>query len=209
MVIDVITVNFLLLLSFSSVWLLSHVQLFATPWTAACQASMSITDSQSPPKRMSIELVMPSNHLILHWPLLPLPSIFPSIWVFSNESALCIRYQCQSLGASAPVLPMNIQGCFSLGLTGLISMLSKGLSRVLSSTTVGNHQFYDAQSSLWSNSHICKWLLEIALTIQTFVSKFMSLLFNTLSRFVIAFLPRSKHFFISWLQSQWFWSSRK
>ena len=92
MVIDVITVNFLLLLSFSSVWLLSHVQLFATPWTAACQASMSITDSQSPPKRMSIELVMPSNHLILHWPLLPLPSIFPSIWVFSNESALCIRW---------------------------------------------------------------------------------------------------------------------
>ena len=73
---------------FSSVQSLSRVQLFATPWTAACQASLSITKSQSPPKPMSIELVMPSNHLILCCPLLLLPSIFPSIRVFSNESAL-------------------------------------------------------------------------------------------------------------------------
>ena len=78
-------------LQFSSVQLLSHVQLFATPWTTACQASLSVTNSQSPPKPMSIESVMPSNHLILCQPFLPLPSIFPSIRVFSNESALHIR----------------------------------------------------------------------------------------------------------------------
>ena len=75
-----------------SVQSLSHVQLFATPWTAACQASLSITNSRSPPKLMSIESVMPSNHLILCRPLLLLPSIFPSIRVFSNESALRIRW---------------------------------------------------------------------------------------------------------------------
>ena len=77
---------------FSSVQSLSHVQLFATPWTAARQASLSITNSQSPPKPMSIELVMPSNHLIFCRPLLLLPSVFPSIRVFSNESALHIRW---------------------------------------------------------------------------------------------------------------------
>ena len=76
----------------SSVQSLSHVRFFATPWTAACQASLSITNSQSPPKPMSIESVMPSSHLILCGPLLLLPSIFPSIRVFSNESALCIRW---------------------------------------------------------------------------------------------------------------------
>ena len=76
----------------SSVQSLSHVQLFATPWTIACQASLSITNSRSPPKPMSIESVMPSNHLILCRPLFLLPSIFPSIRVFSNESALCIRW---------------------------------------------------------------------------------------------------------------------
>ena len=77
---------------FSSVQLLSHVQLFATPWTSARQASLSITNSQGLPKLMSIESVMPSSHLILYHPLLLLPSIFPSIRVFSNESALCIRW---------------------------------------------------------------------------------------------------------------------
>ena len=97
---------------------------------------LSFTISQSLLKLMCVELVMPSNSLILCHPLLLLTSILPSIRVFSDESALCIRYQCQSIGASALVLPMNIQGCFPLGLTGLISMLSKGLSRVLSSTAV-------------------------------------------------------------------------
>ena len=112
----------------------------------------------------------------------------------------------QSIWASvsASVLPMNIQGWFSLGLTGLISLLSKGLSRVFSSTVVQKHQFFGAQPSLWSNSHIHTWLQEkpyIALTIWIFVGKVMSLLFNTLSRFVIVFLPRSNHFLISRLQS--------
>ena len=85
------TLNYTML-SIQSVQSLSHVQLFATPWTAACQASLSITNSQSPPKHMSIKLVMPSNHLILCHPLLLLPSIFPSIRVFYNESALRIRW---------------------------------------------------------------------------------------------------------------------
>ena len=101
--------------------------------------------------------------------------------------------------ASPPVLPMNIQGWFPLVLTGLISLLSKGLSRVFANTTVQKHQ-----ASLWSNSHMHTWRLEKTktLTIWTFVSKVMSLLFNTLSRCVIAFLPRSKNLLILWLQSQ-------
>ena len=115
---------------------LSHVRLFATPWTAACQASLTFTISQSLLKLMSIELVMPSNHLIHCHPLFLLSSIFPSIRVFSNELAL-ITSAGQSIEASAlaSVLPMNIQDWFPLGLTGLISLESKGLSRVFSSTT--------------------------------------------------------------------------
>ena len=99
---------------------------------------------------------------------------------------------------------MNIQDWFLLGLTGWISLQSKGLSRVFSSTTVQKHQFFDAQLSLWSNSHIHTWLITgktIALTRQIFVGKVMSLLFNMLSRLLIAFLPRSKRLLISWLQS--------
>ena len=101
-----------------------------------------------------------TNHLILCHPLLFLPSIFPSIWDFSNESALCIRGQSTGASASASVLPINIQDWFPLGLTGLISLLSKGLSRVFSSTTDQKHQFFSAQPSLWSNSYILTWLLE-------------------------------------------------
>ena len=101
---NIIIMSLFIISQFSSVQSLSRVQLFATPWTAACQASLSITNSWSLPKLMSIESVMPSNHLILCCPLLLLPSIFPSIRVFSNESALCIR-----VSASASVLPMNIQ----------------------------------------------------------------------------------------------------
>ena len=98
---------------------------------------------------------------------------------------------------------MNIQDCFPLGLTGLISLQYEGLSRVFSDTTAHKHQFFCAQLSLQSNSPIHTWLLgkKIALTVQIFVGKVMSLCFNTLSRFVIAFLPRSKHLLISWLQS--------
>ena len=107
-------------------------------------------------KLMSVESIMPSNHLICH-PFLLLPSIFPSIRAFSKESAVCIRWP--KYWASTSVLPMNIQGWFPLGLTGLI-LLSTGLSRVLSSTTVLKHQFFSIQPSLWSNSHIHTWLLE-------------------------------------------------
>ena len=101
---------------------------------------------------------MPSNHLILCRPLLLLPSIFPSIRVFSKELALCISGQ--SIGASASVLPMNIQGRFPLKLTDLISLQSKGHSRVFSNTTIQKHQFFSTQPSLRSNSHIHTWLLE-------------------------------------------------
>ena len=146
--------------SISSVQLLSRVQLFATPWIAACQASLSITNSQSLLKLMSIESMMPSNHLILCCPLLLLPLIFPSIRVFSNESALGIRCPGYSVSASASVLPMNIQGSFPLEWTDLILLLSKGLSRVFSSTTIWKHQFFSAQLSLWSNSYMCILLLE-------------------------------------------------
>ena len=97
---------------FSSVQLLSHVRLSVTPWTAACQASLSITNCRSPPKPTSIESVMTSNHLIL-CPLLFLPSIFPSIRVFSNESALCIRWQSIGASASASVLPVKYSGLIS------------------------------------------------------------------------------------------------
>ena len=107
---------------------------------------------------------------------------------------------CQNIGASASasVLPMNIQGRFPLGFTGLISLQTKGLSRVFPSTTVQKHQFFGSQLSLWSNSHIHIWLLKktIALTTWTFVGKVMSLLCNMLSRLVITFLSRSKRLLI-------------
>ena len=132
---------------------LSHVQLFAALWTAACQASLSITNSQSLLELMSIELVMPSNHLIFCCPLLLLPSVFPSIRVFSNESIFLIRWP-KYWHFSFSISPsMNIQGWFPLGLTGLISLQSKGLSRVFSNTTVQKHQFFNAQLSLWSNCY--------------------------------------------------------
>ena len=136
---------------FSSVQLFSHVQLFVTPWTAAHQASLSLTNSWSLLKLTFIELVMSSNHLILCHPLLP-PSIFPSLGPF-----LMLQFFSsggQSTGASASVLPVNIQNCFLLGLTGWISLHSKGLSRVFSNTTVQKHQFFGAQLSLCFTSHI-------------------------------------------------------
>ena len=120
---------------------------------------------------------------------LPASESFPMNWPFTSGG--------QSIGASTSVLPMNIQGWFPLGLTGLISLQSKGLSRVFFSTAVQKHQFFSTQTSLQSNFHIYTWLLKktIALTIRTFVSKVMSLLFNMLSRFITAFLPRSKRLF--------------
>ena len=111
--------------------------------TAALQASLSFTISQS-----LLKSVMPSNHLILCCPPLLLPSVFPSIRFFSNESVLIVIGQSIGVSASASVLPMNIQGWFPRGLTGLMSLQSKGLSRVFSSTTVQKHQFFGAQPSL-------------------------------------------------------------
>ena len=131
----------------SSVQSLSRVQLFATPWSTACQASLSITNSQSLPKLMSIELVMPSNHLILCCPLLP-PSIFPSIRVFSMSQLFASGGQNIGVFASASVLPMNTEDGSPLGWTGWISLQSKGLSRVFSSTTVQKHQFFCTHLSL-------------------------------------------------------------
>ena len=142
---------------FSSVQSPSRVRLFVTPWTAAHQASLSITNSRSLPKLMSIELVMPSNHLILCHPLLLLPSTFSNIRVFSNKSALRIRWPKYW---SFSFKTLNIQDWFPLGWTGWISLQSKGLSRVFSNTTVQKHQFFRTQLSLQSNSHIHTWLME-------------------------------------------------
>ena len=127
-----------LTVQFSSVQSLSCVQLFTTPCTAARQASLSITNSQSPPKPMSIESVMPSNHLILCCPLLLLPSIFPSIRVFSNGSALHIRWP-KYWSFSFSISPSNEHpGLISFRMDWWISLQSKGLSRVFSNTTVQN-----------------------------------------------------------------------
>ena len=137
---------------FSSVQSLSHVWLFATPWIAARQGSLSITISWSSPRLMSIESVMPSSHLILCRPLLLLPPIPPRIRVFSNESTLRMRWpKCWSFSFS--IIP-------SKEIPGLISLQSKGLSRVFSNTTVQKHQFFGAQLSSQSNSHIHTWPLE-------------------------------------------------
>ena len=141
---------------FSSVQSLSNVRLFVTPWIAARQASLSIIISRSLPKLKSIKSVMPSSHLILCYPLLLLPPILPSIRVFSNVSTLCIGGQSIGVSASISVLPMNTQD-WSLGWTDWISLQSKGLSRAFCNTTVQKHQFFGAQLSSQSNSHIHTW----------------------------------------------------
>ena len=135
---------------FSSVQSLSCVQLFVTPWTAACQASLSITNSWSLPKLMSIETVRPSNYLILCRPLL----LLPPIRVFSNESALRMRWP-KYWSFSFSISPSNEHlRLISFRMDWLDSLQSKGLSRVFSNTTVQNHQFFGAQLSSQSNSHI-------------------------------------------------------
>ena len=141
-----------------------------------------VTNSQSLLKLMSIESLMPSSHLILC--RLLLPSIFPSIRVFSNESVLMATSGGQSIGASASVLPMNTQDWISLGLTGLITLLSKGLSKVFPSTTVWKHQFFSSQSSLWSSFiSIHDYWKHQSFDYTDFASKVKSLLFNMLCRF--------------------------
>ena len=134
--------------------------ILCNPMDCSLSGFLYFTISRSLLKLMSTELVMLSNHHILCYPLLLLPSIFPSIRVFQMCQLFVSGGQSIGASASASVLPMNIQGWFPLRLTGLISWLSKGLSRVLSNTTAQQHQFFSAQLSLWSNSHIHKWLLE-------------------------------------------------
>ena len=133
---------------------LSRVQLFLTPWTAACQASLSITNSWSLHKLMSIESVMPSNHLIFCHPLLLLPSIFPNIRVFSNESALHIRWP-KYWGFSFSISPSNEHsGLISFRMDWCDLLAVQGTLKSLLHTTVQKHQFFGAQLSLYSNSHI-------------------------------------------------------
>ena len=188
----------------SSVQSLSCVWLFATPWTAARQASLSITNSRSLLKLMSIESVMPSNNLILCHPLLLPPSILPSIRVFQMSQfftsvAKVLEFQFQLQHQS---LPMNIQDWSLLEWTGWISLQSKGLSSLL--------QHHSSKASMLRRSAF--FIVQLshpymttgktkALSRWIFVGKVMSLLFNMLSRLVIAFLPRSKSLLISWLQS--------
>ena len=178
---------------FSSFQSLTCVRLFMTPWTAACQASLSITNSWSLFKLMSIESAMPSNHLILCHPLLLLPSIFPSIRVFVNESVLRIRW------------PNYWNFSFSIGLSneflGLISFRMDWFDLLAVQGTLKTLQHHSSKASiLWHSAFFIVQLSHpymttgktIALTRHTCVGKVMSLLFHMLSRLVIAFLPRSK-----------------
>ena len=138
----------------------SPVWLFTTPWTAAHQASLFLAIRRNLPKFMSIEMVRPSNHLILYHLFFSCPQSFRASCSFLVSRLFASGGQ--SIGASVlvSVLLMSIHDWFPLGLTGLISLLSKGLLRVFSSTTVLRHQFFSAQPFLLSSSHICTWLLE-------------------------------------------------
>ena len=187
----------------SSVQSLSRVGLFVTPWTAALQTSLSITNSQSFLKLMSIESVMLSNHLILCRPLLLSPSIFPSIRVFSNESSLHIRWP-KYWSFSFSINPSNeCSGLISFRIDWLDLLAVQGTLKSLL-------QYYSSKASILQCSVFFIVQLShpymttgktIALMRWTFVGKVMSLLFNMLSRLVITFLLRNKRLFISWLQS--------
>ena len=152
-----VTDSSMTIVQFSSVQSLSRARLFATPWIAARQASLSITSSRSSPRLTSIESVMPSGHLILCRPLLLLPPIPPSIRDFSSESTLAGGGQSTGVSAWASVLPKKFQGWSPLEWTGWISLQSEGLSTVFSNTTVQKHQFFSVQPSSQSNSHIHTW----------------------------------------------------
>jgi len=191
------------IVSFSSVQSLSCVRHFATPWTAACQASLSITNSWSLLKLMSIMWVMPSNHLIFCRPLLLLLSIIPSIRVFSNESALRIRWP-KYWSFSYSISPSNeYSGLISFRMVWLDLLAVQGTLKSLL-------QHHSSKASiLWPSAFFIVQLSHpymttgktIALTRQTFVGKVISLLFNMVSRLVITFLPRTMSLLISWLQS--------
>ena len=177
----------------------------ATPWTAACQASLSITNSRSLPKLMSIESMMPSNHLILCRPLLLLPSILPSITVFSNESVLRIKWP-KDWSLRFSVCPFNeYSGLISFRIDWLDLLAVQGTLKIL-------FQHHCSKASVfWHSAFFIVQLSHpymttgeiIALTRWTFVGKAMSLFLNMLSRLIITFLPRSKH------HLQWFWSPPK
>ena len=142
---------------FSSVQSLSRVRLFATPWITARQAFLSIINSRSLFKLMSIKSVMPSSHLIICHPLFLLPRIPPSIRVFSNESTLRMRWP-KYWSFSFSISPSSEYPDWSpLGWTSWTSLQSKGLSRVFSNTAVQKHQFFGVQPSSQSNSHIHTW----------------------------------------------------
>ena len=187
---------------FSPVQSLSHVWLFPTPWIAALQASLSITKSRSLLRLLSIG-VMPSNHLICCHPLLLLPSIFSSIRVFSNESALCIRWP-KYWSFSFNISPSNeYSGWISFRIDQFDLLAVQGTLKNLlqhhsSKTSILRCSAFFIVQLSHSYMTIGKTII---FTIQAFVGKVMSLLFNMLSRLVIAFLPRSKRLLISWLQS--------
>ena len=178
-------------------------QLFVTPWTAACQASLSLIISWSLPKFLSIALVIPSSHLILWCPLLLLPSIFPGIRDFSSESAVHIRWP-KYWSFSLSISPSNeYSGLISLKVVWFDLLAVQGTQRTFL-------QHHSSKASILQCSAFFKvqfsWpcmtsRMTITLTIWIFVSRVMSLFFNTQSRFVITFLPRSKYLLISWLQS--------
>ena len=198
---------------FSSLQSLSHVQLFATLWTAACQASLSITNSRSLLKLMSIESVMPSNHLILCCPLILLPSIFPSSRVFSNESVLHIRWS-KYWSFSFNISPSNEQSgliFFRMGWLDLLAVQGTFKSLLQHHSSKASILRYSAFFIVQLSHPYITTGKTIALTRQTFVGKVMSLLFNMLSRLVITFLPRSKCLLISWLHSAstMIWSPKK
>ena len=187
--------------SVGSVQSLCRVQLFVTPWTAACQASLSFTDFWSLLKLMSIESQMLSNHLILCLPSLLLPSVFPSIRIFSSESVLCIRWP-KYWSFSFSVSPSNeYSGMISFRIGWLDLLAVQGTLKSLF------QQHSSKASFLWCSAFFTVQLSHPsmttgktkALTRQTFVGKVISLHFYTLSRLGIAFLPRSKHLLISWL----------
>ena len=188
---------------FSSVQLFSYVQYSVTPWTAAHQASLSIINSRNSPRLMSIESVMPSNHLILCHPLLLLPTIFPQFRIFSDESVLCIRWP-KDWSFSFSISPSNeYSGLISFRIVWLDLLAVQGTLQSLlqhhssKASILRCSAFFIVQLS---HLHMTTGKT-IVLTRRTFVGKVMSLLFNMLCRLVIAFLPRSKHLLISWLQS--------
>ena len=188
---------------FSSVQSISHVRLFASPWTAACQVSLSITNSQSLLKLTSIELVRPSNHLIFCHPLLLPPSIFANIRVFSNELVLCIRwpkywsfsFSISSSNEYSGLISFRMDWLDILAVQGTLKSLLQHHSSKAS--VLRDSAFFIVQ---FSHPYMTTGKI-IALTRWTFVGKVMSLLFNMLSRLVITFLPKDKRLLISWLQS--------